>query len=91
MPLMAWLSILIAQLLATGLGKHLTIVAGSLDTETNTLRYVVGAQQPQPILITGGKAEYLPGKGKPVGIFEDANWVVEELGPAGGVCSCAAV
>ena len=67
------------QLLATGLGKHLTIVAGSLDTETNTLRYVVGAQQPQPILITDGKAEYLQGKGKPVGIFEDANWVVEEL------------
>ena len=68
-----------SQLLATGLGKHLTIVAGSLDTETNTLRYVVGAQQPQPILITDGKAEYLPGKGKPVGIFEDANWVIEEL------------
>ena len=68
-----------SQLLATGLGKHLTIVAGSLDTETNTLRYVVGAQQPQPILITDGKADYLPGKGKPVGIFEDANWVIEEL------------
>ena len=40
---------------------------------------MVGAQQPQPILITDGKAEYLQGKGKPVGIFEDANWVVEEL------------
>ncbi len=68
-----------SQLLATGLGKHLTIVAGSLDTETSSLRYVVGAQQPQPILITEGKAKYLPGKGKPVGIFEDANWVIEEL------------
>ena len=67
------------QLLATGLGKHLTIVAGSLDTETNSLRYVVGAQQPQPILVSNGKAEYLPGKGKPVGIFEEANWAIEEI------------
>jgi sigma-B regulation protein RsbU (phosphoserine phosphatase) len=67
------------QLLATGLGKHLTIVAGSLDTETRQLRYVVGAQQPQPILISGGKAKFLPGKGKPAGIFEDASWVVEQI------------
>jgi phosphoserine phosphatase RsbU/P len=67
------------QLLATGLGKHLTIVAGSLDTETSKLRYVVGAQQPSPILVTKGHAEYLPGKGKPAGIFEDASWIVEEM------------
>ena len=67
------------QLLATGLGKHLTMVAGSLDTETSKLRYVVGAQQPSPILVTEGKAEYLPGKGKPAGIFEDAAWGVEEI------------
>lgn len=67
------------QLLATGLGKHLTIVAGSLDTENSKLRYVVGAQQPSPILVTQGHAEYLPGKGKPAGIFEDASWVVEEM------------
>ncbi len=67
------------QLLATGLGKHLTLVAGSLDTETSKLRYVVGAQQPSPILVTKGHAEYLPGKGKPAGIFEDASWVVEEM------------
>jgi len=68
-----------SQLLATGLGKHLTIVAGSLDTETRKLRYVIGAQQPAPILICDGQARYLPGKGKPAGIFEDATWAVEEI------------
>ena len=68
-----------AMAMATGLGKHLTIVAGSLDTETRQLRYVVGAQQPQPILISGGKAKFLPGKGKPAGIFEDASWVIEQI------------
>ena len=67
------------QLLATGLGKHLTIVAGSLDTETRQLRYVIGAQQPAPILIAEGQARFLPGKGKPAGIFEDATWVVEDV------------
>ena len=67
------------QILATGLGKHLTIVAGCLDTETSKLRYVVGAQLPKPILIVDGVAEYLPGKGKPVGIFEEASWQVEEV------------
>ena len=67
------------QILATGLGKHLTIVAGCLDTETSKLRYVVGAQLPRPILIVDGVADYLPGKGKPVGIFEEASWQVEEI------------
>jgi len=67
------------QLLSIELGKHITIVAGSLDTETRKLRYVVGAQQPSPVLIVDGIARYLPGKGKPAGIFKDATWVVEEI------------
>lgn len=67
------------QLLNAELDKHLTIVAGSLDIETRKLRYVVGAHQPSPILIVDGDAQYLPGKGKPAGIFKDATWVVEEI------------
>jgi serine phosphatase RsbU (regulator of sigma subunit) len=67
------------QLLNSELDKHLTIVAGSLDTETSKLRYVVGAHQPSPILIVDGKASYLPGKGKPAGIFKEASWAVEEI------------
>jgi sigma-B regulation protein RsbU (phosphoserine phosphatase) len=67
------------QVVATGLGKHLTMVAGCLDTENSTLRYVVGAQLPRPIIIIDGCAHYLPGKGKPVGIFESASWEVEQI------------
>lgn len=67
------------QLINTELDKHLTIVAGSLDTETSKLRYVVGAHQPSPILIVDGDARYLAGKGKPAGIFKDATWAVEEI------------
>jgi sigma-B regulation protein RsbU (phosphoserine phosphatase) len=50
-----------------------------LDTETRRLRYVIGAQQPAPILISDGQARFLPGKGKPAGIFEGATWAVEEV------------
>ena len=67
------------QILSAGLDKHLTLVAGSLDTETRQLRYVMGAQQPSPIMITDGRAQFLSGKGKPVGIFEDAAWAVEQI------------
>ena len=54
-------------------------MAGCLDTENSTLRYVVGAQLPRPIIIVDGCAQYLPGKGKPVGIFESASWEVEQI------------
>lgn len=67
------------ELLVMGLGKHFTIVAGCLDIETNILRYVVGAQMPRPIIIISSNAHYLPGEGKPVGIFDNAKWQVEEL------------
>ena len=40
---------------------------------------MVGAHQPSPILIVDGNAQYLPGKGKPAGIFKDATWEVEEI------------
>ena len=67
------------QLIGAGLDKHLTLVAGSLDTQTRQLRYVVGAHQPSPIFVTDGKASLLPGKGKPAGIFDNASWAVEQM------------
>ena len=68
-----------SQMLATGLGKHMTLFAGSVDMDNNVMRYVVGAQLPLPILVVDGEAVFLPGKGKPVGIFDDVTWHVEEL------------
>lgn len=68
-----------SQMLATGLGKHMTLFAGSVDMDNNVMRYVAGAQLPPPILVVDGEAVFLPGKGKPVGIFEDVSWHVEEL------------
>jgi len=67
------------HIMALELDKHLTIFAGSIDTERHVLRYVMGAQLPLPIVITEDNVAFLPGKGKPVGLFEDASWSVEEM------------
>lgn len=67
------------QLLATGLEKQLTMFAGVIDTKTNRLRYSVAAQVPMPILLAEGNASFLGGKGKVVGLFEEAQWQVYEM------------
>lgn len=67
------------QILAMGLDKHLTIFAGSIDMQRNMLRYTVGAQLPMPIFVDGNDARFLTGSGKPVGLFEDVEWEVEEI------------
>ena len=61
------------------LDKHLTMFAGSIDIKANTLRYTIGAHLPLPILITDKGAEFLPGKGRPVGLFLNGEWEVQEI------------
>ena len=56
------------------LEKHLTIFSGSLNMKKNSLRYVIGAHLPLPILITDEGARFLPGKGRPVGLFAGGHW-----------------
>ncbi len=67
------------QILSMKVDKHLTIFVGAIDTQTNSLRYATGAQLPMPVLLTDAGAEFLVGKGKPIGLFEDASWVIEEI------------
>lgn len=67
------------QLIATGLDKHMTLFAASVDTKRHLMRYVTCAQMPAPVMVADGKAQVLPGKGKPVGLFDDAVWQVEEI------------
>ena len=65
-------------MLDNNLDKHLTMFAGAINLKTNNLRYSIGAQMPMPILITDEGAEFLPGKGKPVGLFPDIEWEIIE-------------
>ena len=67
------------QLLATGLEKQVTMFGGAIDTEKATLRYAVAAQMPMPVLITENNARFINGKGKVLGLFDDASWTIEEI------------
>ena len=68
------------ELMQSRFFSHLTCVVGVIDTETLEMCYVLAGHLPLPIIISpDGRAEYLKGKGKPVGLFEDAQWVVNKV------------
>jgi len=67
------------QIMALDLDKHMTIFSACIDMERNILRYSVAAHMPMPVFISDGDVRMLPGKGKPVGIFSDCTWEVEEI------------
>lgn len=67
------------QIIELNVDKHLTIFSASIDMQTNLLRYSVGAHVPTPIFMAEGDARFLPGKGKPIGIFDDVTWEVQEI------------
>lgn len=71
-----WMSMINQELLRSKFGCHLTCFVGILDTHTRQMRYVLGGHLPLPVLVADGKAQFLEGKGKPVGIFKDATWEV---------------
>ncbi|MDH1261367.1 two-component system response regulator RssB [Pseudomonas sp. GD03944] len=53
------------------LGKHVTMLGGVIDEETNRLTYSIGGHLPLPVLFTDGEARYLEGRGLPVGLFDE--------------------
>lgn len=72
------LNVINEELLGMGINNHLTIMIGILDTQTDTLFYVVAGHLPLPVLLHDGKAEFLQGNGKPIGLFDKASWEVHK-------------
>ncbi len=66
------------ELMATDLGKHLTMFVGLMDFQERTLTYSIGAQFPMPILTNNGKTQYLEGRGQPVGLFDSPTFPLYE-------------
>lgn len=64
------------ELIAIHLNNYLTMVVGIIDTETHELFYIVAGHLPLPVLITSGKAIYLQGSGKPLGLYAETTWKV---------------
>ena len=62
------------SLISCKLGKHVTMLGGVIDEQQQTLTYSIGGHLPLPMLVAEGQAQYLQGKGHPVGLFEDASY-----------------
>ncbi len=63
------------ELMQSRFFSHLTSVVGVIDADTREMSYVIAGHLPLPLLITPeGAVEFLEGKGKPVGLFENATW-----------------
>jgi phosphoserine phosphatase RsbU/P len=58
------------------LDKHLTLFYGVIDLEQHTMRYSNGGQFPYPMLYDGHAAGTLECRGRPVGLFADAEFGV---------------
>ena len=56
------------------LGKHVTMLGGVIDEESNRLTYSIGGHLPLPVMYTGDQAYYLEGRGLPVGLFKEAEY-----------------
>jgi phosphoserine phosphatase RsbU/P len=64
-----------ADLLDQRLDKYLTILFGAIDWTFGRLTYSNGGHCPNPILLAGGEARFLAGRGPPVGLLPDARFV----------------
>jgi sigma-B regulation protein RsbU (phosphoserine phosphatase) len=60
------------------LDKHLTLFYGVIDLEQNTMRYSNGGQFPYPLQYDGHEVRRLECRGRPVGLFEEAEYKVEQ-------------
>lgn len=67
------------ELLATEIGKHVTLCVAALDIVDNSLLYSVAGHLPAPVLCADGVCRYLKGDNPPVGLFEDAGYAEERL------------
>ena len=60
------------------LDKHLTLFYGVIDLEQNNMRYSNGGQFPYPLLYDGQDIRKLECRGRPIGLFEDAEFKVRQ-------------
>ncbi|MFC6980647.1 PP2C family protein-serine/threonine phosphatase [Microbulbifer taiwanensis] len=80
-----------SELLSTRLDKHASMFVGVIDGRARQLHYAVAGQVPMPALITASGADWLPGKGRPLGLFEQGNWQVmrASLPPSWRLVACS--
>ncbi len=75
----AVLAYLNQRLLSYGSDRHVTLICAIVDTRENILHWSVAGHLPSPILYSAGQAEFLSGRGQPVGLFEQAKYSDEQM------------
>jgi phosphoserine phosphatase RsbU/P len=67
------------RLLESRLGHHMTCFSGVVDLHTGRFRYCLAGHLPMPVLIEPGeKPRFLSAKGRPLGLFPDQSWPMQE-------------
>ncbi len=66
-------------LIKAEISQHLTCFVGVIDTLNNDMVYVMGGHLPVPMLVSEGRCTPLEGNGKPLGIFDDAEWQLKKV------------
>ena len=67
------------NVLQSGMGKHLTMFYGIIELAQQRLHYCNAGQFPYPILYDGTQAYYIESQGKPIGMFEFAEYESQVL------------
>lgn len=74
-----WLQEVNRRLLDSRLGAHMTCLVGVVDTARHRLHYAVAGHLPLPVLMSEGQANFLQGKGLPLGLFSDYSWTISQV------------
>lgn len=78
------LALLNRELLDHGLGKHVAMFIGIVDTQADTVACANAGHFPHAIHASGSDARFLEMTGKPVGLFDAVEYEVAELPLAAG-------
>lgn len=62
------------ELLEQNIDKHVALLLGVCDLETEETRLVNGGHYPPAVLVRQGRAEFVEQKGKPLGLFDSVSY-----------------
>lgn len=74
--ILAWIN---RELLDQKIDKHVVMMLGVGDLETDTLRLVNGGHYPPAIVVDDQGASFVEQRGRPVGLFDDVSYEATEL------------
>lgn len=67
------------ELLEQNIDKHVALLLGVGDLETDEIRLVNGGHYPPAVLVQGGRGRFVEQKGKPVGLFDEVSYVHDTI------------